>query len=184
MKDAMKGRQMDEQTTRFLYVAKAVDQALSPLKLMLERLKPLREALDKFPSVPVVTDYKPLRAPGYQSRESGAPLPPLEHRTPQDNDTTPTKKPLGNGFPNYEAGKQRTTHLERAVRAAMESIHRSAGRCATLDELIDYLKESDDTGHILGAIGDGVAWKNTKGERSTTGRRGIQKHWKKYATTR
>jgi hypothetical protein len=185
--DAMKGREMDERTARLLNVAKAADQELSPLKPILERLKPLREALDKgykAPSVPVVTDCKPLRDPGYQSRESGAPLPPLELRTSQNTEATSTKTTPRSNFPNNENEKQRTTNLERAVRAAMESMHRSTGQFATLDELIQYLKESDETGHILGAIGDEVAWSNTKGEKSTTGRRGIQKHWKKYATTR
>ena len=110
--------------------------------------------------------------------------PALEHRTPQNNDTAPTKQAPRNAAPNHEDEKQRTTNLERAVRVAMESIHRSTGRCATLDELIHYLKESDETGYILGAIGDEIAWSNTKGEKSTTGRRGIQKHWKKYAITR
>ena len=184
MKDAMKRREMDERTTRLLELAKAADQALRPLKPVMERLKPIYEVLNQFPSVPVVTDYKPLRAPGHQAPERNGLATPLEHRAPQNTDISPPNKAPGNAFPNYEDEKQRTTNLERAVRAARESMHRSTGRCATLDELIHYLKESDETDYILGAIGDGVAWSNTKGEKSTTGRRGIQKHWKKYAMTR
>ena len=131
-----------------------------------------------------IKPMEPLRAPWVQARARSDAAPALEHRTPQNNDTAPTKQAPRKAAPNHEDEKQRTTNLERAVRVAMESINRSTGRCATLDELIHYLKESDETGYILGAIGDEIAWSNTKGEKSTTGRRGIQKHWKKYAMTR
>ena len=106
---------------------------------------------------------------------------PSEQPAPQKADTTTTSKVSGSSTSSGEEEKQRTTNLERAVRDAMESMHQATGRYATLDELIDYLKKSDNTGYILGAIGDGLAWKNTKEEKSTTGRRGILKHWKKYA---
>ena len=131
-----------------------------------------------------IKPMEPLRAPWVQARARSDAAPALGHRTPQNNDTAPTKQAPRNAAPNYEDEKQRTTNLERAVKAAMVSMHRPNSRCATLDELIHYLKESDETGYILGAIGDGVAWSNTKGEKSTTGRRGIQKHWKKYTMTR
>ena len=228
MKDATKGREMDERTTRLLEITQAVDRAMGPMKPVLERTPRLQEiikqtarlrdamGLDRLPKPPEsvmetikvlnnmpklpdgvveslrkaeelskkIKPMEPLRAPWVQARARSDAAPALEHRTPQNNDTAPTKQAPRKAAPNHEDEKQRTTNLERAVRVAMESIHRSTGRCATLDELIHYLKESDETGYILGAIGDEIAWSNTKGEKSTTGRRGIQKHWKKYAMTR
>jgi hypothetical protein len=194
MKDATKERQMDEELVRCLAAMKAATKQMEPLKHHMERIKLLEEAYpvlsvitaisSAVPPVPVATNQPPLRAPGLQARTNSDTAPTLQHRPPQKTDASPTNQAPRNEVPNYEDEKQRTTNLERAIRAAMESMHRSTGRYATLDELIQYLKESDETGYILSAIGDGVAWSNTKGEKSTTGRRGIQKHWKKYAMTR
>ncbi len=185
---------MDEELVRRLAAVQAAAELVEPLKHYMERVKILNEAYPVLSAinaigravepVPVFTSQPPLRAPWVQARARSDAAPALEHRTPQNNDTAPTKQAPRKAAPNHEDEKQRTTNLERAVRVAMESIHRSTGRCATLDELIHYLKESDETGYILGAIGDEIAWSNTKGEKSTTGRRGIQKHWKKYAMTR
>ncbi len=185
---------MDEELVRRLAVVQAAAELVEPLKHHMERVNVLTEAYPVLsainaigravPPVPVVTSQPPLRAPWVQARARSDAAPALGHRTPQNNDTAPTKQAPRNAAPNYEDEKQRTTNLERAVKAAMVSMHRPNSRCATLDELIHYLKESDETGYILGAIGDGVAWSNTKGEKSTTGRRGIQKHWKKYTMTR
>ena len=185
---------MDEELARRLAAVQAAAELVEPLKHHMERVKVLNEAYPvlsainaigrAIPPVPVVTSQPPLRAPWVQASARIDAAPALEHRTPQNNDTASTQQTPRNAAPNHEDEKQRTTNLERAVKAAMVSMHRSNGRCATLDELIHYLKESDETGYILGEISDEIAWSNTKGGKSTTGRRGVQKHWKKYAVTR
>ena len=176
MKDAMKRREMDERTTRLLVLAKAADQALRPLKTVMEGLKPIYEVLDKVKSVPVVTDYKPLRAPGYPSRAHSALSPALDDRPSQNPGGALTQKAQGSGLPNDKNEKQRTNNLERAVEAAMKKL----GRMATVDELINFLAQSDETGFIRRWDGEEIVWINSKGKEQKTGRRGIEIHRQKY----
>lgn len=93
MKAAMKARQMDERTNRILKITQAIDQVTGPLRPMMERLQPLNEwrnsnavlvaltaerLMSPLASASVVTDQKPLRAPGFQIHERTEPVPVLQ----------------------------------------------------------------------------------------------------------
>lgn len=85
----MKGREMDERIARMLEIAKAADQALEPLKPMMERLKPVYEALNSHPLLAI----KQLRAPTFLPRERNGPSPAIEHQAHQSNDTNAEPTP-------------------------------------------------------------------------------------------
>lgn len=88
---------MDERTTRLLEITQAVDRAMGPMKPVLERLKPLNEFRNLHAAllaVSVVTDWKPLRAPGIQTRAHPEPVPVLRSPTAPEKPSQEVK--LGN----------------------------------------------------------------------------------------
>lgn len=138
---------------------------------LLEIIRAVDNALS--PEVKAALNHPVMRA----TRNLQAGLNPTTFdAVPRQGEVAAQTLPTGIETSKRGGKKGKKTNIERSIEAAMQRLPRSA----TLDDLIEYLVTQDTEGHIHGRHDDGVRWRNSHGEISITGRRGIEKHRSKY----